>query len=127
MKSGLPFHAFRCCWKFSTETISNVVFQIFSNRIFRKRFVITGKQQLPTWSSVETNSRLFYSCIAPLHHSRYFPNQSEVSSKPHVAWYPLFVFCSDVIGLAHVFVCFYCNRWFYTCALSVLDFEGTRG
>ena len=67
VKSGLPFHAFRCCWIFSTETISNVVFQIFSNRIFRKRFVITGKQQLPPWSSVETNSRLFYSCIAPLY------------------------------------------------------------
>ena len=40
---------------------------VFSNRISRKRFVITGKQQLPTWSSVETNSRLFYSCIAPLY------------------------------------------------------------
>ena len=40
---------------------------VFSNRIFRKRFVITAKQQLPPWSSVETNSRLFYSCIAPLY------------------------------------------------------------
>ena len=73
-KTGLPFKIFLCSWKFSAGT-TQVVFNLLSNRIFRKPFVNRKKTSHYSRACAKTNivpcyAQFFFFFGACLHERR---------------------------------------------------------